>query len=126
MMASHNKRTFIPAVVGFIATVRDGHPTTPITITSPIFSTPRETQNPQFSSMPDAFQESHAFTLVEHRAALADIVGVLRDRGDANIHYRDGLELFGPADEPMLPDLLHPNGDGCAPPPPASTPPFPV
>ena len=75
--------------------------------------------------MPDAFQESHAFTLVEHRAALADIVGVLRDRGDANIHYRDGLELFGPADEPMLPDLLHPNGDGCAPPPPTSTPPFP-
>jgi hypothetical protein len=34
------------AVIGFIATIRDGHPTTPIVVTSPIFSTPRETANP--------------------------------------------------------------------------------
>ena len=26
--------------------------------------------------------------------------------------YRDGLELFGEADEHLLPDLLHPNGEG--------------
>ena len=38
---SHNKRTFIPAVIGLIATIRDGQPTTPIVVTSPIFSTPR-------------------------------------------------------------------------------------
>ena len=112
MMASHNKRTFIPAAIGFIATIRDGHPTTPIVVTSPIFSRPRETANPAFAAMPTAFQHGHAFTLVEHREALSDLVQVLRARGDHNIHYRSGLELFGEADEPMLPDLLHPNGDG--------------
>ena len=26
--------------------------------------------------------------------------------------YRDGLMLFGEADEHLLPDLLHPNGEG--------------
>ena len=33
---------------------------------------------------------------------MQDMVAVLRDRGDSNIHYRDGLELFGEKDEPML------------------------
>ncbi len=113
MMASHNKRTFIPAVIGFIATIRDGHPTTPIVVTSPIFSRPRESDNPAFASMPDEFKRSHAFTLVQHREALQALVAVLRARGDDNINYRSGLDLFGEADEPMLPDLLHPNGDGC-------------
>ena len=28
------------------------------------------------------------------------------------VKYRDGLELFGEADEHLLPDLLHPNGEG--------------
>ena len=36
---------------------------------------------------------------VEHREALHDLVSILRQRGDAHIHYRSGLDLFGAADE---------------------------
>ena len=123
MMASHNKRTFIPSVIGFIKTIRDGQPVTPIVVTSPIFSTPRETEVAEvFSTVPEDFQNNMAFTLVQFREALADMVAVLREAGDANLFYRDGLELFGQADEPLLPDLLHPNGDGCAPRPPPPPP----
>ena len=35
--------TFIPSAIGFIRTIRDGQPTTPIVIISPIFSAARET-----------------------------------------------------------------------------------
>lgn len=88
-VSSHNKRTFIPSVIGFIATIRDGQPTTPIVVTSPIFSTPRETEVAEvFLSTPADFQANHAFTLTEFREALADMVRVLRDRGDTNIHVR--------------------------------------
>ncbi|MEY3691631.1 MAG: hypothetical protein RJB57_1287, partial [Actinomycetota bacterium] len=31
-----------------------------------------------------------------------------------NIHYLDGLSLFGPDDAGDLPDLLHPNREGYA------------
>ena len=109
---THTHTDLIPAAIDLIATIRDDHPTTPIVVTPPIFSRPRETANHAFAAMPTAFQHGHAFTLVEHREALSDLVQVLRARGDHNIHYRSGLELFGEADEPMLPDLLHPNGDG--------------
>ena len=86
-VSSHNKRTFIPSVIGFIATIRDGQPTTPIVVTSPIFSTPRETEVAEvFLSTPADFQANHAFTLTEFREALADMVGVLRERGDTNIY----------------------------------------
>ena len=40
------KRGFASAVIGFLLTVRDGHPTTPIVVTSPIFGTWRETLGP--------------------------------------------------------------------------------
>ena len=36
------RRTFAPYVHGFLETVRDGHPTTPITVISPILSPSRE------------------------------------------------------------------------------------
>jgi lysophospholipase L1-like esterase len=34
--------------------------------------------------------------------------------GDANLHYLDGLALFGPDDAGDLPDDLHPNAAGYA------------
>lgn len=101
MMASHNKRTFIPSVIGFIATIRDGQPTTPIVVTSPIFSTPRETKVAEvFQTTPDDFQSNHAFTLSQFREALADMVRVLRERGDSNIHVR--LAVIQPRAVPRL------------------------
>ena len=46
------------------------------------------------------------------RAALADVVKTFNVRGDANMYYRDGLQLFDEPDRQMLPDDLHPDGDG--------------
>ena len=43
---------------------------------------------------------------------LAEIVGRRRDAGDQNLHYLDGLELFGEGDVGDLPDGLHPNAEG--------------
>lgn len=51
--------------------------------------------------------------------AIASVAGVIvsaviaqrRDDGDSNLHYLDGLELFG-EDAADLPDDLHPSGDG--------------
>ena len=39
---------------------------------------------------------------------------ILRAHGDTNIHYVDGLEIFGPQDVHLLPDNLHPNAEGYA------------
>ena len=46
------------------------------------------------------------------RTILSEVVAGRRAAGDTNLHYLDGLELFGEADAPTLPDGLHPDGDG--------------
>jgi lysophospholipase L1-like esterase len=46
------------------------------------------------------------------RELLSAAVAVRRERGDANLYYLSGLELFGPDDAHLLPDDLHPNPDG--------------
>jgi lysophospholipase L1-like esterase len=46
------------------------------------------------------------------RDIIEDIVAQRRAAGDAQLHYLDGLQLFGEADLDDLPDALHPNGDG--------------
>ena len=97
----YGPRTWTPAVTGLILTIRDGHPDTPLLIVSPIFSPGRETE-----------AGGTGLTLVEMRQALAELVEVFRARGDANIHYLDGLQLLGADDADHLPDGLHPDGDG--------------
>ena len=52
--------------------------------------------------------------------AIASVAGVIvsaviaqrRDDGDSNLHYLDGLELFGEENAADLLDDLHPSGDG--------------
>jgi len=51
-------------------------------------------------------------TLQKVRAAIEAIVDGRRAAGDTNLHYLDGLTLFGPDDVGDLPDLLHPNPTG--------------
>ena len=46
------------------------------------------------------------------RDYVRDAVARRAERGDANLHYVDGLDLFSLADAADLPDDLHPNGDG--------------
>jgi hypothetical protein len=115
------ERTFGPALHGFLDTIREGHPTTPLLVVSPIFCPPAE-DHPG-PTVPGAdgktgviagLDEMRAtcLTLTKIRHAIAAIIGARREAGDANLHHLDGLELFGPADAADLPDDLHPNAAG--------------
>lgn len=98
---SMNIRTFRPAIIGFVQVLREKHPDTPLAVISPVFSVHRETErNPA------------EFTLVEMRQEVAQAVDDLQSCGDANVHYVDGLKLFGTNLGHMLPDDLHPNAEG--------------
>ena len=116
-------RAFGPAVHGFLDAVREGHPTTPLLVVSPILCPIHEdTPGP---AMPDFSKLSEGqlsfvatgdptdptrLTLNIIRRELARIV-VERAVEDPHLHYLDGRELYGEADlsELPLPDQLHPD-----------------
>ncbi|QFU88562.1 SGNH/GDSL hydrolase family protein [Amycolatopsis sp. YIM 10] len=113
-------RAFGPAVHGFLDTIRDGHPTTPLLVVSAILCPIHEdTPGPgavDFSSGTMQFQATGdpaeraagKLTLTVIREELARIV---TQRADPNLHYLDGRTLYGEADaaELPLPDRLHPD-----------------
>jgi hypothetical protein len=116
-------RAFAPAAHGFLDTIRDGHPTTPLLVVSPIYCAIHETT--PGPSMPDMAalatgelrylatgntDESDRLTLEIIRRELAAIVAQRRT-SDPALHYLDGRELYGPADAGALPlpDALHPD-----------------
>jgi len=99
--ASLGPRMFRPALIGMVRIIRERHPSVPIALISPIFSPPRE-------AVPNAV----GFTLRAMREEVADAVERLRGAGDRNLHYIDGLDLFGPDLAHLLPDELHPNAEG--------------
>ncbi|MEU7188353.1 GDSL-type esterase/lipase family protein [Streptomyces sp. NPDC045369] len=118
-------RAFGPAVHGFLDTIREGHPTTPLLVVSPIlcpihedtpgpsapdFST-ASTGQLRFRAMGDpAERAAGKLTLNVIRAELARIVAQ-RAAQDPHLHHLDGRELYGEADfaELPLPDALHPD-----------------
>lgn len=99
--ASMSDRTFRAFVIGLIRTIREGHPATPLAVVSPLCNPIRES-NPNAVGM----------TLQLMRQRIAEAVELLRTRGDANLHYADGLEVFGPAFVRHMPDELHPDAEG--------------
>jgi len=118
-------RAFTPAVHGFLDTIRDGHPSTPLLVVSPILCPiHEETPGPsaldvtalssgqlRFQATGDpAERASGKLTLVVIRDELARIVEQ-RTADDPNLHYLDGRELYGEADLAALPlsDQLHPD-----------------
>ncbi|MEU1176137.1 GDSL-type esterase/lipase family protein [Streptomyces sp. NPDC005820] len=118
-------RAFGPAVHGFLDTIREGRPTVPLVVVSPILCPMHEdTPGPtalDFTSVAEGqlwFQPmgdpaevaSGKLTLRVIRDALARIVEQ-RAADDPNLHYLDGRELYGEADaaELPLPDGLHPD-----------------
>ena len=117
---SFSARTFTPAVHGFLDTVREGHPLTPIVVISPI-ACPVHERHPgptQFDMRgrahhPDVERSpgDGLLTLIDIRAALASIVEG-RQRTDVNLSYLDGLSLLGEADVAHLVDGLHPDAAG--------------
>ena len=98
---SLNERSFRPGIIGFVKTVREKHPETPFVVMSPIFSPPRE-----------EVENKVGFTLRAMRGEVRAAVEALRAHGDANVHYVDGLEVFGADLAHLLPDELHPNAEG--------------
>lgn len=95
-------RTFSPNVIGFIRTIREKQPNTPILLISPIYSPPREG-----NEAPET-----VISLIDIRQSLQNIVTVCREYGDDHIHYIDGLKLFGPEEISYLPDEVHPSAEG--------------
>jgi hypothetical protein len=98
---SLNERTFRPAVIGFVQTVRDGHPDAPLVVISPILSAPRE-RTPNQVGM----------TLRLMREEIAAAVAALRAHGDHHLHYVDGLRLMGPEQAHLIPGDTHPSAEG--------------
>jgi hypothetical protein len=120
-MDSLKERTFTPALHGFIDTVRDGKPHMPFLIASPIYCPSAETHpgptvpnaHGKFVTLPGHEEiRNGSLTLQQMRTIIRDVVATRRKHGDPNLHYLDGLELFGADDAADLPDDLHPNGAG--------------
>ncbi|MFH8804360.1 GDSL-type esterase/lipase family protein [Streptomyces sp. NPDC017936] len=118
-------RAFTPAVHGFLDTIREGHPTTPLLVVSPILCPMHEdTPGPsapdlgglgggrlRFVPMGDPAEVAGGkLTLRVIRDELARIVAQ-RAAEDPALHYLDGRELYGEDDveELPLPDQLHPD-----------------
>ena len=115
------ERTFVPALHGFIDTIRDGHPTTPIAVVTPIHCPSAEDhpgptvmgEDQRFHVVPRTPELSTgALSLRRIRELIAEVVDARRAYGDAQLHLLDGLALFGPDDVGDLPDDLHPNAAG--------------
>ncbi|PJN25471.1 GDSL-type esterase/lipase family protein [Kitasatospora sp. CB02891] len=115
-------RAFGPAVHGFLDTVREGHPHTPLLVVSPVLCPLHEDTPgplmPDFSNGELRFRATGdpaeraagRLTLTVIRDELARIVG-LRAMADPYLHYLDGRELYGEREyaELPLPDGLHPD-----------------
>ncbi|MFF0308134.1 SGNH/GDSL hydrolase family protein [Streptosporangium sp. NPDC004379] len=118
-------RAFTPAVHGFLDTIRDGHPTTPLLVVSPIHCPIHEDTPGPGAFDPAAFSAGQVRFMATgdpaERASGKLTLGVIRDElaritaqraaGDPNLHHLDGLDLYGEADfaELPLPDRLHPD-----------------
>ncbi|GAA2992064.1 GDSL-type esterase/lipase family protein [Streptomyces fulvorobeus] len=118
-------RAFVPAVHGFLDTIREGHPAVPLLVVSPILCPIHEDtpgpSAPDFSEVgagrlsfvaagDPAERAAGKLTLNVIREELARLVE-RRAADDPHLHYLDGRELYGAADfeELPLPDQLHPD-----------------
>jgi lysophospholipase L1-like esterase len=118
---SMRERAFVSAFHGFLDTVREGHPDTPILVITPILCPVAEHRPGPTLAGPDlrvhtverpAEQAVGALTLTRIRELLEQHVEHRRKEGDTRLHVIDGLGLFGPEDAEDLPDGLHPNAAG--------------
>ncbi|HEU0207039.1 MAG TPA: GDSL-type esterase/lipase family protein [Pseudolysinimonas sp.] len=113
-------RTFVPALHGFLDTVRMGHRATPIAVITAIACPEHETvPGPTRERLPGHFSGTPrimhdgdgALTLQRTRQLIADVVSVRR-RHDSALQLVDGLSLLGPEDAAHLYDDLHPDQAG--------------
>ena len=120
-------RALGPAVHGFLDTIREGHPRTPLLLVSPIWCGIHE-QAPGPSTLDEqalaagtvlfratgdpAEVATGRLTLGVIRDELARVVAQ-RSASDDRLTYLDGLELYGAGDAVThpLPDALHPDAE---------------
>ncbi|RNL87040.1 lipase [Halostreptopolyspora alba] len=118
-------RAFAPAVHGFLDTIREGHPTTPLLVVSPIHCPIHEdTPGPSVPDLSDIDNDEVIFRAAgdpADRAAGKLTLNVIREElsrivtqratEDPHLHYLDGRALYGEADtaDLPLPDQLHPD-----------------
>ncbi|MFE1174046.1 SGNH/GDSL hydrolase family protein [Streptomyces sp. NPDC058773] len=118
-------RAFGPAVHGFLDTIREGHPTTPLLVVSPILCPIHEDtpgpSAPDFSELAAGELRFQAAGDPAERAAGKLTLNIIRDElsrlvqqraaDDPHLHHLDGRALYGEADaaELPLPDRLHPD-----------------
>ncbi|MCX4768499.1 lipase [Streptomyces sp. NBC_01260] len=118
-------RAFTPAVHGFLDTIREGHPTVPLLVVSPVLCPIHEDTPgpsvPDFSNLGEgklqfkaagdpAERAAGKLTLNVIREALSGLVEQ-RSADDPNLYHLDGRSLYGEQDfvELPLPDQLHPD-----------------
>jgi hypothetical protein len=94
------RRMFAPSVIGFIKIIREKHPTTPLTVISPIYCEPREIDKGMCG-----------LSLKDMRVALEGIVDIFKSYGDRNIYYLSGLQILGQDNKHHMPDNLHPDAE---------------
>ncbi|NSC25320.1 lipase [Streptomyces albus subsp. chlorinus] len=118
-------RAFTPAVHGFLDTLREGHPTTPLLVISPILCPIHEDTPgpcmPDLDGIADGRIRFRAAGDPKERASGKLTLGVIREElarivarraaEDPHLYHLDGRELYGEADaaELPLPDRLHPD-----------------
>jgi hypothetical protein len=114
------ERTFVPALEGFLDTLREGHPRTPLLVATPILY-PAGENHPGPSTLRDGRSAVvarplelafGALSIGRIRALVTAVVERRRKAGDENLHLLDGRALFGADDLADLPDGLHPNTAG--------------
>jgi hypothetical protein len=91
--ATFSARSLGPALEGFVRTIRDGHPDTPILLITPLHAPERERQRNALGQ-----------TLADVRAEVAAAAH--------GLPVLDGPSVFGPDDAHLLVDGLHPGADG--------------
>ncbi|WNF27427.1 SGNH/GDSL hydrolase family protein [Streptomyces sp. C11-1] len=115
-------RVFGPAVHGFLDTIREGHPTAPLLVLSPVYCPIHEDTPgpaaPEFSDGKVAFKAmgdpaEAAFGKLTLNVIRTELARIVEERAadDPNLYYLDGRELYGEADfaDLPLPDQLHPD-----------------
>jgi hypothetical protein len=118
-------RAFGPAVHGFLDTVREGHPTTPLLVVSPILCPiHEETPGPSAPDLAELAEGRLTFTAAGRAEEVAagkltlrvireELARIVADRAtdDPHLHLLDGRTLYGEADAASLPlpDALHPD-----------------
>ncbi|KAA9157446.1 hypothetical protein FPZ12_025070 [Amycolatopsis acidicola] len=93
--ASFTGRSLVPAIAGFVATIRDGHPETPIVLQTPIFDPDGET-----------LANTAGLTMPQVRELLAEAAETL------GLPLIDGRTVLTSDETHLLEDGLHPNAEG--------------